>query len=294
MDLTFDGKGKLASITLNGVTKNVKHDFFYYPGAAGNNQGYDNRSSGAYIFRPNGTAKAVAEDVDLQLVQGPLVDEVHQKFNDWISQVIRVYKGTNYVEFEWLVGPIPVDDNIGKEVVSRFSSELKTNGVFYTDSNGRQTLKRVRNQRPDYTFHLREEVSGNYYPITTKIALEDKETRLAVLIDRAQGGSSLEDGVIELMVNRRLLHDDGFGVGEALNVEQFGRGAVARGKHFLIFGPSNSDIRMQERQLQLQTTLPLWVFFSGLEDSVTFEDWKDAFVQEVSIQRFKVNIWEFL
>ncbi|CAD7086199.1 unnamed protein product [Hermetia illucens] len=283
LDLTFDGKGKLASITLNGVTKNVKHDFFYYPGAAGNNQGYDNRSSGAYIFRPNGTAKAVAEDVDLQLVQGPLVDEVHQKFNDWISQVIRVYKGTNYVEFEWLVGPIPVDDNIGKEVVSRFSSELKTNGVFYTDSNGRQTLKRVRNQRPDYTFHLREEVSGNYYPITTKIALEDKETRLAVLIDRAQGGSSLEDGAIELMVNRRLLHDDGFGVGEALNVEQFGRGAVARGKHFLIFGPSNSDIRMQERQLQLQTTLPLWVFFSGLEDSVTFEDWKDAFVQEKSL-----------
>ncbi len=35
--------------------------------------------------------------------------------------------------------------------------------------------------------------------------------------DRAQGGSSLVDGQVQLMVHRRLLHDDGRGVGEPLN-----------------------------------------------------------------------------
>lgn len=39
---------------------------------------------------------------------GPLVEEIHQYINDWVSQVIRVYNGIEYVEFDWLVGPIPI------------------------------------------------------------------------------------------------------------------------------------------------------------------------------------------
>lgn len=45
-----------------------------------------------------------------------------------------------------------------------------------------------------------EAIAGNYYPINTKIAIEDKTHRLAVLTDRAQGGSSIFDGTCELMV----------------------------------------------------------------------------------------------
>ena len=53
-----------------------------------------------------------------------------------------------------------------------------------------------------------------------------------MVTDRAQGGSSLRDGQIEAMIHRRLLHDDAFGVGEALNETAFGGlGLVARGKH---------------------------------------------------------------
>jgi Glycosyl hydrolases family 38 C-terminal domain. len=35
--------------------------------------------------------------------------------------------------------------------------------------------------------------------------------------DRAQGGASLAEGQIELMVHRRITRDDARGVGEALN-----------------------------------------------------------------------------
>jgi hypothetical protein len=30
---------------------------------------------------------------------------------------------------EWTVGPVPIDDNIGKEIISKFTSDLQT-GTF--------------------------------------------------------------------------------------------------------------------------------------------------------------------
>jgi lysosomal alpha-mannosidase len=55
-----------------------------------------------------------------------------------------------------------------------------------------------------------------------------------ICIDRSEGGSSIRDGSIEVMVHRRLLNDDALGVGEPLNESAFGEGLVVRGKHFLV------------------------------------------------------------
>lgn len=201
INLTFSADGLLESITADGFTSDLSQTFIYYNGAAGNNEIFVNRSSGAYIFRPNGTEHVVASKASLELVNGVHVVEVRQTFSSWVSQVIRLYREDNYVEFEWLIGPIPVEDNVGKEIVSRFQSSIKSNGVFYTDSNGREALKRVRNHRDTWDVQINEAVAGNYYPVTAKIAIEDDQARLAVLTDRAQGGSSLIDGSVELMVN---------------------------------------------------------------------------------------------
>lgn len=56
------------------------------------------------------------------------------------------------------------------------------------------------------------------------------------MTDRAQGGSSMADGELEVMVHRRLLHDDAFGAGEALNEQAYGQGLVARGRHYVLIG----------------------------------------------------------
>ena len=45
----------------------------------------------------------------IPLFIGDIADEIHQVFNTWVRQVIRIYKGENNVEFEWLIGPIPVE-----------------------------------------------------------------------------------------------------------------------------------------------------------------------------------------
>lgn len=157
---------------------------------------------------PGEPVEMAAEEVIItNVIKGDLVDEVHQQFNEWISQVVRVYKTEKFVEFEWIVGPIPVVtgnwmDELGMEIVTRFSTSMVTNGEFFTDSNGREMLTRKRNFRETWNIRLEEFVSGNYYPINTKIAIEDSNYRLAILPDRAQGGSSIFDGTLELMASR--------------------------------------------------------------------------------------------
>ena len=42
------------------------------------------------------------------------------------------------------------------------------------------------------------------------------------------------DGSIEIMVHRRILHDDSMGVDEALNETAYGKGLVVTGKHILL------------------------------------------------------------
>lgn len=100
-------------------------------------------------------------------------------------------------------------------------------------------------------------MSGNYYPVDSSIYVEDATRRLTVVTDRSQGGASLRDGEIELMVclmywgflykavavvafsmliagqvHRRLLHDDHRGVGEPLNETGVdGLGLVITGTH---------------------------------------------------------------
>jgi lysosomal alpha-mannosidase len=194
----FSANGLLSEITIDGETNEIFQNFAVYQGANDNT-----RSSGAYIFRPKPDTEeeVLSNVVKSEVVRGELVDEVHQKFNEWISQVVRIHKTEKFVEFEWLVGPIPIDDSIGKEIVSRFYSGIKSNGEFFTDSNGREVIKRKRNHRETWNLETQEPISANYYPVNTKIAIEDGEHRLAVLTDRAQGGSSLSDGVVELMVS---------------------------------------------------------------------------------------------
>ena len=56
-----------------------------------------------------------------------------------------------------------------------------------------------------------------------------------------EGGGSIHDGSVEIMIHRRLLYDDALGVGEPLNETAYGEGLVVRGRHFLIVEPPASS-----------------------------------------------------
>ncbi|CAL1531573.1 unnamed protein product [Lymnaea stagnalis] len=270
VQVTFDSSGNLKSITnrTTGVTVPLLQNILYYQGYTGNNSGGVNQASGAYIFRPtSNTPSQVPLKTWGGIVRGAVVQEAYQQFSDWVSQVIRVYQDKPYVEVEWTVGPIPLSDNIGKEVVLRYSLPGWGNaGVFYTDANGREVLERKLNYRPTWDLNQTEPVAGNYFPVNAFMAIKsgDGKYQMTVLTDRSQGGVSLNDGDLELMVHRRLLNDDGKGVGEALNEPGTdGNGLIVKGIHYLLFDTVQNSASIY-RPLAQEIFLQPQVTFSDL------------------------------
>ena len=242
----------------------LDQQFFWYNASAGNNY-RSTQASGAYIFRPNSSqvfpVNANNNKATIQVYTGKVVQEVRQVFSDWASQVVRLYKGGKFVEFEYTIGPIPFADGLGREVISRFDTSLASNATWWTDANGREMQERIRNYRKTWTLNNTEPVAGNYYPVNSRIFIQDKQKCLqfTVLTDRSQGGSSLKDGSVEVMVHRRLMVDDQRGVGEALNeTGQFGEGLIIRGRHWVVFDTvanSSATHRLLGEQLLLRPML---------------------------------------
>ncbi|KAK2974186.1 hypothetical protein RJ640_021477 [Escallonia rubra] len=58
------------------------------------------------------------------------------------GQITIVYKEKEHAEVEFTVGPIPIDDGVGKEIITQIKTTMKSNRTFYTDSNGRDFLER--------------------------------------------------------------------------------------------------------------------------------------------------------
>ena len=192
---------KLEKSDADGRIKEIEftQKYFYYTGYR-----YGSRTSGAYIFRPNEVAPTpIGPSTFSRMYTGELFYEIHQIFlfssNMHVSQVIRIPReNTTFmydIEFEWMIGPIPIEDNEGKEYIHRIHiNGLENGGVYYTDSNGRQYMKRRRNYRPDFevpNVDKEEPVSSNYYPVTSTMYMEDNNLRVTVLTDRSQGGGSI-------------------------------------------------------------------------------------------------------
>ena len=91
---------------------------------------------------------------------------------------------------------------------------------------------------------------------------------MTILTDRTQGGSSLKDGEIEIMVHRRLTHK-GFG-GDFLIDEPGvdGKGLIIRGKHYLYFQPITRSAELTKPMAESLFMSPILLFdkFSTIKD----------------------------
>eukprot|EP01090_Pellita_catalonica_P022918 TRINITY_DN9107_c0_g1_i1.p1 TRINITY_DN9107_c0_g1~~TRINITY_DN9107_c0_g1_i1.p1 ORF type:complete len:992 (+),score=187.74 TRINITY_DN9107_c0_g1_i1:420-2978(+) len=273
----FSGDTGRLSLFENKVVQKtiaVDQEVMYYNASAGNNVN-STQASGAYIFRPNGTFPYNMSTNNVPVItlvtspsNSPVLQEIHQVWNSWSSQVVRLYNDADYLEISPSIGPISILNHAGKEVITRFTTDLKTNARFYTDSNALEFQERIRNYRFTYKLNNTEVVADNYYPIDTAIYMEDaaRETRLTVVNDRAAGGGSLNDGQMEFMIHRRLLYDDGRGVGEALNQSD-----IVRATHWMYVGRPNESAERQ-RKMSLEMNYPsLLMFASDWEGSTN--DW---------------------
>lgn len=248
LQLRFSGTTSHPTEMVNlqtGANVSMRQEYLFY----GANTGADAEGAdGAYLFRPiSNTATPTNSTAPISVLRGPLVDEVWKEFSPWIHQVTRTYKEKEYAEIEFVIGPIPIADAIGKDVIARLVTDVESNRVFYTDSNGRDFLKRIRDYRSDWTLEVNEPVAGNYYPVNLGMFIKDNSSEFTILVDRAVGGSSIKNGQLEIMLHRRLLNDDGRGVGEALNetvcLENTCEGLTVQGRYLLRVDAANKGSR---------------------------------------------------
>ena len=82
--------------------------------------------------------------------------------------------------------PPPLPPRCRTQVVSRFTSSIASDGRFYTDSNGREFMQRIRSnsteggeaERPPKGRRELEPVAANFYPVAQAIFLRDEQAQV--------------------------------------------------------------------------------------------------------------------
>ena len=92
---------------------------------------------------------------------------------------------------------------------------------------------------------------------------------------------------LELMIHRRLLYDDAFGVGEALNETAFGQGLVVRGKHWLQLSIGKSTASRRHRLKAQQVFMDVLLSFTPTE--LTAAEYKNLFESQSSPNKKTFN-----
>ena len=91
---------------------------------------------------------------------------------------------SSILKFEVILDPMVEKLDNDKEItVNFYSPEIKNGNEFYTDANGLSMQKRVFNHRNTYNLTVEEgyNVTANYYPVTSAIAIRDQQSQMTVM-----------------------------------------------------------------------------------------------------------------
>ena len=273
-DLSFSKSSENWQLSKDNNTIDMEPSLKYYIGNLGDE--VSGQASGAYIFRPNTTAQ---EPLSWNMTAssqfcGSVVCQMFLEYGTHGSQLYSLPLqdvDETFLKVQTFIDSIDISDGNGKEVVTQFKTNLLKDEAFGTDSNGMGMIRRRWNNRPTWNLNFTNEpTSCNYYPVDSSLIFEGIDARnssiaFAVVTDRSEGGtvrSSPKDTTAELMVHRRLLHDDGRGVGEALNETEpwdTDKGLKLLTSHGLLLDSSD----LERRQVEDYFNEPLQVFFGS-------------------------------
>jgi|TARA_B110000305_G_scaffold240656_1_gene311962 lysosomal alpha-mannosidase len=170
-----------------------------------------------------------------------------------------------FVKFDVELNEIPIkNDKIGKDIVVDwyFYDHFDTAGDIFVDANGLEMINKKINWRKEFTYNSNETISANYYPVTSAIAIRDKnesnfnktgvKKQITILNDRSQGGSAglRERRNIELMQHRRFKKSDYYGVFEPDNdLDKHGRGIQVLSSYYLMLNDHNKNGSSRQREI---------------------------------------------
>ncbi|XP_038258205.1 alpha-mannosidase 2 isoform X2 [Dermochelys coriacea] len=207
MKLWFSGiSGLLKKINTKEDGKNhqIKVEFAWY-GTTSNRD-----KSGAYLFLPDGEAKpyVFTDPPTIRVTHGRIFSEVTCFFHH-LTHTVRLYKvqGLEGESLE-LSNIVDIRGEYNREIAMRISSDVNSQNRFYTDLNGYQIQPRVTmNKLP---------LQANIYPVTTMAYIQDDGIRLTLHSAQSLGVTSLKNGQLEVIMDRRLMQDDNRGLGQGL------------------------------------------------------------------------------
>ena len=258
--------------------------------------------SGAYVFRPDPANARPTEWAPLThtyVYRGKVVTEFwHER--EHVSELIRL--NTNgQIEVRTFMKGIPLSTQ-GTEVTFNVRTEYKNKGIFYTDSTGMAMQKRELNKRPQpFKYTTVQPISSNYFPLTSTILFDDLDSqkRVSVYTDRAQGGAVIDEGMIEVMINRRLYRDDYKGVNEALNeTDASGKPISFWVNHIVSILDLNAvdpakeqGIDLLNRHTEMKLNQPLQLFFGDISQDAPMSISLDELNTAGEMKDLKVNLF---
>lgn len=149
------------------------------------------------------------------IISGQITTEITSVYGRLLQQTIKIF---NFIQSP-LANAIYIENKVDYEVSPKnreleFFMSIQTdlsNGnppVIVTDNNGFQHTTRILN--------MSRRIESNLYPATSMVFMQDRRSRLTYITDHAQGVTALQEGQLVIMLDRRVLFNDGRGAGEGL------------------------------------------------------------------------------
>ncbi|KAI1703098.1 alpha-mannosidase 2 [Ditylenchus destructor] len=197
------------------ISRNIKMSFMQYGVRPVDDNlsvipGHDTHS-GAYLFLPDGPARPLSNiDTSYVIIRGPVRNSVVVKHSGPVPilHAVNLDIGSDSLQIHNLVD---IRNQSDFELIMRMETNDATKKPltdFYTELNGLQMIHRKRYKRLPLQAH--------FYPMPGAAILQNGQERLTVIGRQPLGVASLKPGQIEIVLDRRLAHDDGRGMGEGV------------------------------------------------------------------------------
>ncbi|KAL3914070.1 MAG: hypothetical protein SGILL_006248 [Bacillariaceae sp.] len=163
------------------------------------------KQGGAYLFFPGTLVDFPEYDIDIQ--QGGYIVSAKNWKRTVVERKVQTENGATATVIDFIYETNLQNGN--EEWFARFHApDIQNQGVFYTDLNG-------------YNFdthHFRSDMplQSQVYPMPTHASIQAEKKRMTILSEHAQGTASLEEGSIDVWLDRRLNQDDERGLAQGV------------------------------------------------------------------------------
>jgi alpha-mannosidase II len=154
------------------------------------------REGGAYLFFPGELVSYSLPDVEIS--NGGFVVSTLNWKRTIVEKEVPTDFGSKVTAIDFVFEVNLDRDN--EEWIVRFDGDVVNRGVSYTDLNGFNfDTHHFRNDMP---------IQSQVFPMPTLASIQDTRKRMTVMSEHAQGTASLQDGTIDVWLDRRLAQDD--------------------------------------------------------------------------------------